>query len=57
MFTIVKSNEITHFNQNFVHIIFKVSKIMMIDFKEFKNMLRENKTILMNKEKCIFNDL
>jgi hypothetical protein len=57
VFTIVKSNEITHFNQNFVHIIFKVSKIMMIDFKEFKNMLRENKTILMNKEKCIFNDL
>jgi len=42
VFTIGKSSEKTHVTQKFVHKIFKVNMIKMIDLKESKDMLIKN---------------
>jgi hypothetical protein len=39
LFSIFKFNEKAHVTQKFVHTIFKVNMIGMIDLKEFKDML------------------
>jgi len=51
LFSIFRSNEKAHVTQKFVHTIFKVYMIGMIDFKEFKDMLLDKQyTNSMNKE-------
>jgi hypothetical protein len=51
LFFIFRSNEKAHVTQKFIHTIFKVYMIRMIDFKEFKDMLSDKQYTNSMKEK------